>query len=182
MKRLLGTLVLAGAVTFGTASDAQAQFTFGPGVAYHDDADLGIGVWFASPLPSLHEQVSLTGSFIYFFPDGDRDLVGGNSFDVSYWELNPGLAYSFPTESSITPFVAAGLNIARWSVDVDGPLDDFIDLGYSSGTDIGLNVGGGIRTMLGDSFTGVAAGRLELGGGDGFVIEAGLGFPMGGGS
>ena len=180
MKRLLGSLLLAAAVAFGTSSEAQAQFTFGPGAAFHDDADFGIGVWFATPLPSLHEQVSLTGSFIYFFPDGGSDLGVGGSIDVSYWELNPGLAYSFVTESTVTPFVAAGLNIARGSVDYDGPLDDLIDLDVGvSDTEIGLNVGGGIRTMLGESITGVAAARLELGGGDGFVIEAGIGFPMG---
>ena len=180
MKRLVGTLMLAGAIALGASSEAQAQFTFGPGVAWHDDVDLGIGVWFATPLPQLHEQVSLTGSFIYFFPDGGTDLGSGGSIDVSYWELNPGLAYSFVAEGSITPFVAAGLNNGRYSVDYDGPFDDLIGFGFSSGTEIGLNIGGGIRTMLGESLTGVAAGRLELGGGEGLVIEAGIGFPMGG--
>ena len=174
MTRMLGTLMLATALAFGASSEAQAQqFTFGPGVAYHDDFDLGIGVWFATPMPSIHEQVSLWGSFIYFFPDGGSSLV-----DVSYFELNGGLAYDFVTEGTIVPFVSAGLNFARVSVDYSGPADDLFDIGASS-TDIGLSVGGGIKTNLGDSLTGVAGARLELGGGEGLVIEAGLGFPMG---
>ena len=178
MKRLLGTLMLATALAFGASSEAQAQFTFGPGVAYHDDADLGVGVWFATPMASIHEQVSLWGSFIYFFPDGGTS-IGSSSVDVSYFEVNGGLSYAFVTEGAIVPFVSAGLNVARYSVDYSGPIDDLFDIGASS-TDIGLSVGGGIRTSLGDSMTGVAGARLELGGGEGFVIEAGIGFPMGG--
>ena len=178
MKRLFGALALAVAASFGTSSEAQAQFTFGPGLAYHEDADLGIGVWASLPTPSIHEQISAWGSFIYFFPGGE-DIPGGGSFDVNYWELNGGLSYAFPMEgSAITPYALAGLNIARASADYDGPFDEFIDEGYGD-TEIGLNLGGGIRTMLGDSMTGVVGARIELGGGDGFVIEAGVGFPMG---
>ncbi len=178
MKRLLGTLMLATALAFGASSEAQAQFTFGPGVAYHDDADLGVGVWFATPMASIHEQVSLWGSFIYFFPSEGASF-GSSSVDAKYFEINGGLSYAFVTEGSIVPFVSAGLNIGRYSVDYSGPLDDLVG-DFGSSTDIGLSVGGGIRTMLGESLTGVAGARFELGGGDGFVLEAGLGFPMGG--
>jgi hypothetical protein len=181
MKRLFGTVMVAATLVLGASSQAQAQdpsFTFGPGVAYHDDFDLGVGVWFSTPMASIHEQVSLWGSFIYFFPSEGASF-GASSVDLKYFEINGGLSYAFVTEGTIVPFVSAGLNIARASVDYDGPGEEFIgDLG--SNTDIGLSVGGGIRTMLGESLTGVAGARLELGGGEGFVIEAGLGFPMGG--
>lgn len=179
MKRLFGSLLLAAAVTFGASSEAQAQFTFGPQAAFHDDADFGVGAWFSVPMASIHEQVSILANFLYFFPDGGVDLGAGNSVDVSYWELNGGLKYDFPMSGSIVPFVMAGLNVGKYSVDYDGPLDDFIDVGYGD-TEIGLNVGGGLTTTLGDSLTGLLGGRIELGGGEGFVIEAGLGFPMGG--
>ncbi len=177
MKRLMGTLLLAAALAFGASSEAQAQFTFGPKAAFHDDADLGVGVFFMTPAESINENVSIWGNFLYFFP-GEGTSAGAFSADLTYFEINGGLMYDFVTEGSITPFVSAGLNVARASVDVDGPGTDLIDVD-SSNTDIGLNVGGGIKTMLGDSLTGLAQARLELGGGEGFVIEAGLGFPMG---
>ena len=166
MKRLIGSLLLAVAVTFGSSSETQAQFTFGPLAAFHDDFDFGIGADFSMPMESIHEQVELWGSFIYFFPD----------FNFNFWEINGGLAYNFPTSGSITPYVAGGLIIARFSVD---GADELVGFGASS-TDIGLNLGGGIKTGLGDSLTGRVGARLELKDGSGFVIEAGLGFPMGG--
>lgn len=178
MKRLFGSLLLAAAVTFGASSEAQAQFTFGPMAAFHDDFDLGVGAHFSTPMASIHEQVGLWGSFIYFFP-GEGGSFGAASADLKYFEINGGLSYMFPLSGSIEPFVAAGLNIARASIDYSGPGEEFVgDLGSS--TDIGLSVGGGIKTGLGDSLTGMLGARLELGGGEGFVVEAGLGFPMGG--
>lgn len=178
MKRLFGSLLLAAAVSFGASSEAEAQFTFGPQAAFHDDADLGVGAWFSVPMPSIHEQISILANFLYFFPDGGSDF-GVAEIDVSYWELNGGLKYDFPTSGAITPFVMAGIQYAKYSIDYDGPGDDLFDTGYGDG-DIGLNVGGGLTTSLGDSLTGLLGGRLELGGGEGFVLEAGLGFPMGG--
>lgn len=177
MKRLFGSLLLAAAVTFGASSEAQAQFTFGPQAAFHDDADLGVGAWFSVPMPSIHEQISILANFLYFFP-GDGGGFGVADIDLKYWELNGGLKYDFPTSGSITPFVMAGLQYAKYSLDYDGPGEEFVDA-YGDG-DIGLNVGGGLTTNLGDSLTGMLGGRLELGGGEGFVLEAGLGFPMGG--
>ncbi len=178
MKRLFGTLALAAALSLGTSSEAQAQFTFGPMAAYHGWADLGVGAAFDMPMESIHEQVSLWGSFIYFFPDGGGSF-GSTSVDAKYWELNGGLAYDFVSSGSVTPFAAAGLNIARFSWDYDGPFEDIVG-GFSSGTEIGLSIGGGIKTMLGDSMSGELGGRFEINGGDDFVIEAKLGFPMGG--
>lgn len=178
MKRLFGSLLLAAAVTFGASSEAEAQFTFGPMAAFHDDFDLGVGVGFTTPMTSIHEQVGIWGSFLYFFPGGGADF-GVGSVDTSYMEFNGGLSYDFPTSGSITPYVLGGLVIARFSVDYDGAFDDVIDASASN-TEIGLNLGGGIKTMLGDSMTGTLGARLELQDGSGFVIEAGLGFPMGG--
>ncbi len=171
MKRLFGSLLLAAAVTFGASTEAEAQFTFGPMAAYHDDMDFGVGAGFTMPTTGIHEQVGLWGSFLYFFPDAGGNF-GGVDVDVSYFEINGGLYYDFVTSGSITPYALAGLVIARFSADVAG-------FGNSD-TDIGLNLGGGIKTMLGDSMTGLVGARLELQDGSGFVIEAGLGFPMGG--
>lgn len=177
MKRLFGTMMLATALVFGASSEAEAQFTFGPAAAFHEDADFGAGVFFTTPLQSVHENVSLWGNFLYFFP-GEGGSFGAFSADLNYYEINGGLMYDFAASGSIIPFVSGGLNIARASVDYDGPGEEFVgDLG--SNTDIGLNLGGGIKTGLGDSLTGIAQARIELGGGEAFVLEAGLGFPMG---
>ena len=65
------------------------------------------------------------------------------------------------------PFALAGLNIARASA------------GDFSNTEIGLNVGGGIKFEAG-AFQPLVGVRLELEGGDGFVIFGAVPFRLGG--
>lgn len=138
---------------------AQAQATLGPVLAYHDDAEaIGIGAALGVPLDELGAGVGLLGDFIWFFPDG---------FD--YWEINGNLTYDFPLQqSTIIPFVLAGLNIARASAD-----------GFGGDTQLGLNLGAGIEFDAGTMRPSVGL-KVELEGGEGFVIFGTLPFALGG--
>jgi hypothetical protein len=150
-------------------SQVWGQFSVGPFLAYHDDADLGIGGFVGIPLPAIDENLSLNPSFALFFP-GDR---GNSGVDVDYWEINADGVYRFPLEdTSITPWALAGINIAHGSVGLD--LGEF---GEHSGSDteIGLNLGGGVTFGAGplSPFAGV---KFELSGGEGAVLFGGLSF------
>jgi hypothetical protein len=159
MRRTLGGIVTI-ATLFLAPSLVHAQTTLGPTLAMHDDGDLGIGATLGAPMASLGEGIGLMADFLIFFPE-----VG------SYFEVNANLTYDFPLENStVVPFVLAGLNIGRWSVDTG--------LGSGSDTDLGLNVGGGIAFDAG-TFRPSVAGRFRLGDGSGFVVFATLPFVLG---
>lgn len=178
MRRLFSTLAVA--ALFAIPAQVQAQWTIGPAIAWHDDFDLGVGGFAVTPLPALHENMSIGGDFIYYFPD----CGGSDSYDCSFFELNANLYYSFVTseDAPVTPFVLGGLGIFRYSVDgpsVDTPIGGF-DFGGSS-TDIGLNIGGGVAFNAGGGgIQPIVGGKLEIKSGTGFVIFGGLGFPVGG--
>mgnify|MGYP001820271264 CR=1 FL=1 len=154
-------------------SQVWGQFQVGPFLAYHDDADLGIGGFVGIPLPDIDENLSFVADFGFFFPD-DR---GSDGVDVDYWELNADGLYRFPLETtSLVPWALAGINIAHGSVVREGP-----GLGERSSddTEIGLNLGGGVTFGTGPvaPFAGV---KFELSGGEGAVLFGGLTFTVGG--
>lgn len=169
MRKLFGTFVLAALIL--APSQAEAQFTLGGGLAWHNDFDLGVGIWGVAPAPGIHENVSIGGDLTFFFPDADF---------IDYFEINANMFYSFrDTEMSFTPFLLGGLNIARISVDtdLDGTIFDF----DASATEVGLNAGGGLSFGSDDGgIQPVVGAKIELGGGEGFVLFGGIGFPMGG--
>lgn len=150
MRRLaLSALALAALVAAPSA--AEAQVSFGPVVAFHGDADFGAGALVKMPLPVLYENMGLMGDFIWFFPEG---------FD--YWEINGNLTYDFAVaNSSIVPFALAGLNVAHASVEFEGV--------SASDTELGLNLGGGV-TFGGSRLRPTVGGRIQLGGGESFVL------------
>ena len=157
MRIRLGCIVAVAALTF-VPSMVEAQSTIGPTLAYHDDADLGLGVTLRAPLSGFGDGVGIMGDFLLFFPD---------AADVDYLEFNGNVTYDFPLEdSAILPFVLAGLNISRSSTP------------GGSNTDLGLNLGGGLEFDLG-RFRPVAGGRIELGGGEAFVLFLTLPFQLG---
>ncbi|MEQ1855633.1 MAG: hypothetical protein ABL963_04130 [Longimicrobiales bacterium] len=163
MKKLLSAVALAGMLAVPGA--AQAQSMAGPFLAYTDDAEaFGVGGFIAIPLPALHPNISLVPDFIWFFPDA------GNLFEV-----NGDLMYTFPVsaDSPVAPFAFGGLNIARFSVDIAGT--NFSD------TNVGINLGGGVNFSAG-SVNPFAGAKVELEGGESFVIFGGLSFPIGGGA
>jgi hypothetical protein len=163
---LAATLAVALPAAFAVPAEARAQTVAGPYLAYHDDFDLGIGAFIEVPIPSYAEGLSLTADLGIYFPG---DHVGT---DVNYFEINGGALYRFEVDSDVVSlFALGGLNIARRTVD-DDDVDD------RSKTDLGLNLGGGVTFLHGAVRPSVGV-KIELSGGDGYVIFGALGFPLG---
>ncbi|HET9947361.1 MAG TPA: outer membrane beta-barrel protein [Longimicrobiales bacterium] len=163
MKKLLCTVAVAGALVVPGA--AQAQVVLGPMAGFHTEDAIdafGIGAFASFEVPSLDENLSITPSFIYYFPDDPR----------GYWELNGDVVYNFEVspDTPVLPFAMAGLNIARFSVDLNGASD--------SDTEIGLNLGGGV-TFRAANVEPFAGAKFELQDETGFVLFGGVGFPVG---
>ncbi|MDV3207377.1 MAG: hypothetical protein LOY04_09960 [Rhodococcus ruber] len=154
------------------AAPASAQ-RFGVHANWSDDFDFGIGGRVeVDALNLITDERPLSRTFFigtFDFPDCGFDLED-DSFDCSYWEINGNLAIPLAA-ADIDPYVGAGLNIARFSADYSGTVPG-VDL-EGSDTDVGLNLLGGLRFML-SSLSAYAEARLELGGGEQFVITGGV--------
>lgn len=166
MTKLLRSLVFACFLVGLVVGRVEAQATVGGAVAWHDEADLGIAGFVSMPLSGVHPNLSVVGDFSWFFPDDE-----GTDADVDYYEVNGNLLYGFPSDGPVNPWVLAGVNIARASAEAG-------DVSVSD-TEVGLNVGGGV-TFATESIRPLAGAKYELGGGEGFVVFAGIGIPLGG--
>ena len=161
----VSTALLTLSLTMAPATQAaERPMRFGVQANWADDADLGVGVRLQVGLADFHEGLRGIASFDYFFPGEDAE-IGLASIDTTYWEANANLTYTL--KGDLAPYVGAGLNIAHASVGL-GVGD--VDLGDASETDLGINILGGVR--LSDRFFGEA--KLELGGGEQFVVTAGV--------
>ena len=172
MKKL-GTWVSVIALTVVTAGAAEAQ-KFGGQVLWADDAELGVGarveIPFANKLSKTGplSQTFFIGQFDWYLdPCGD---AAGTGVDCQWWEINPGLAVPLNTTSDIKPYLGAGLNVAHSKVDMG-------TFGSASDTEMGLNLLGGIKFVLG-SMDAFSEARISLGGGEQFAIQ--FGFLFGG--
>jgi len=161
-KTLLAITLLA--VIGLHAQEAQAQVRFGAQASFGDDVDFGLGARAVFSLKQFNERLEGIASFDWFFPDS------GVGVDWTYFEINGNVVYSIPlsSSSSLRPYAGGGLNIARSSIDFDTPL-----LSSASDTEIGLNVLGGTKFGSG-RLTPFAELRIELGGGEQFVISGGF--------
>lgn len=157
------TAVLGAAAVFALAPlPAQSQVYLGPEVAWNDDAGAAIGAGVEFDLPSLYPGIAFHGDFLWFFPDG-----------YDYFEFNTNLTYDLPLEDApVVPFALAGLNVGNVSYDTGVPGVD-----GDSNTDVGFNLGGGVKFNLGNFQPRVAA-RFALGN-DSFTIYALLPFRVG---
>lgn len=113
---LLPLLLLAGP----SAQEAHAQAAFGVQGNYGTEADLGIGARGLINIPNVNLEA--VGSFDVFFPDGDRDWL----------DVNANVFYHFHVPEGFTPYLGGGLNVARIS-------------NGGSESEVGLNLGGGVR-------------------------------------
>lgn len=155
---------IAGSVFMLAPTQAQAQVQLGPTVAFHDDFDFGVGAMVGFGIPALGEGVNFLGDFTVFFPDTDN---------LDYWEINGNVTYDIPVEgAAVAPFLLGGLNVAQ--VSIDAPT-----IGDTSETELGLNLGGGLRFAAG-TLEPIVGARVELSGGEGFVVFASLPFNLGG--
>lgn len=162
MIRTFRALAVAAALVAVPAA-ANAQATLGPMLAFHDDADFGIGAALTVSADAIDPRVDFMADFAWFFPD----LEG-----LDYFELNGNLLYDFLLEeSTAVPFVLGGLNIASSSYDPPGPG------GGADNTEIGLNLGGGIKFNAG-TFRPMVGARFEISGGEGVVIFGTIPFAL----
>lgn len=161
MKRFLG--VLCAVMFLSGAANVYGQVGFGAQLSWADDTEFGIGARAVVDLTPLTNGLEAIGSFDYFFPD---QPLGA---DINYWEINANLAYVFKGVPSLAPYLGGGLNFAHASVSVDA-------LGVpvgGSNTELGLNLLGGARMNLGPVQP-FGELRIELGGGEQFVIAGGV--------
>ncbi len=119
-----------------------------------DNVNLGIGVRYENSMRGLFPatpNLRFIGSFDYFFP----------SSPAHYWEVNADVVNLFTWRGArVVPYAGAGLNVARAYV-----------TGGGGNTDVGVNIAGGFR--LPGQYRPYLEGRLELGGGDRFVVTFG---------
>ncbi|NIR43320.1 MAG: porin family protein [Gemmatimonadetes bacterium] len=158
MKRLLlgvvPTLLLVPAA-------AAAQVNLGAHIGWGDEADFAFGARLTANSPWVDPAIEFSGSFDYFFPEKPPSTE-----DVEYWEVNLNAVYRIPIDHpSLSPYAGAGVNIARSTID------------SASQTDVGANLLAGVKYVAGPV---VPFGelRVELGGGDQFVLAGGLLFNL----
>lgn len=167
MRRLpvalcLGTLALAVA-----PAPASGQIGLAPQLSYGDDYDFAVGGRLALRLPT-QTALEITGAFDLFFPDADN---------LDYWEVNANVNYLVTmVESLFVPYVGAGLNIARFDLDIE-PSDGIAGREVSE-TEYGANLLAGVR-YLGAAVVPFAEVRFEVDGGEQVVFTAGVLFVIG---
>lgn len=170
-RRTLGFAVVAFGLLFGASTLSAQGVRVGGQISFADDTDFGIGPRLGIELPSIAPGLWLVGSFDYFFPD--RGLAGtSSSSSIDYWEFNANLLYGvdLPDVTNLEPYFGAGLNLARQSVT---PNDGSASVSDSR---LGLNLVAGLDFPL-TAITPFVEIRLEVDGGDQFVVTGGLTFP-----
>ncbi len=163
-NKTLRALALAAALCAVPAAVQAQGATLGPQIAYHDDFDFGIGAALTMSADVIDPRVDFMADFAWFFPDIDG---------LDYFELNGNLLYDFVLEgSTAVPFALGGLNIASMSVDAG-------EFGSADNTEIGLNLGGGVKFNAGN-FRPMVGARFEIEGGEGVVIFGTVPFALSG--
>jgi hypothetical protein len=151
-----------GFVLVAGVGSAEAQgVRFAPEVSVGEDSDLGIGGRINADMSSTFGSPGffITGAFDYFFP--------GNN--VNYWELNGNLGWLVPgVRGNVRPYIGAGLNYAHVSFDNC--------TGNCGNSDVGVNLMGGINLQTRTRIMPFIEAKIELGGGEQFVLTGGVYF------
>jgi opacity protein-like surface antigen len=163
MIRRAMTVIALLVVVGGMATTLPGQVRFGAQASFGDDTDFGIGARLEYVPRALFRNAPVlsAASFDWFFPDAPAGV------DVQYWEINYNVYYLF-TADALRPYAGGGLNIAHASGSVAG-------FGASD-TQVGLNLGGGLRFRTAGRLTPFIEARVELSGGEQFVLTGGLVF------
>lgn len=173
MRRFTCTFALVALAFLAAAlapsqAEAQAEWRFGPEVAFADDFDFGIGGRvmtdidaFSDDEDSVLRELRGIGEFIFYL-----DPFEGCD-DCSAWELNLNGAIPLQIGGDSDFYVGAGLNVANVSVETA--------FGDASNTEIGLNALGGLNFGLG-SLAAFAEAGIRISGSEQFVIGAGIAF------
>jgi Outer membrane protein beta-barrel domain len=141
---------------------ANAQVRLGPQLSWGDDTDLGVGGRVLANVESLIHW-DFIGTFDVFFIDDN------SNFDRSYWEANGNLAYNFriADAQSLAPYVGAGLNISRFSIEDRSTGEE------RDNTDLGVNLFAGTQ-FEGTSVTPFAEFRIVAEGAEQLVLTGGI--------
>lgn len=174
MKKILTSAICAAllAITALPASAQQqgdmawgAKLAFGSGDGY---SNLGLG---AKIQYNVIDPLRLEASFSYFLPKKEG-FSGLAEVKTSAWDFSVNAHWLFPVESGLTLYPLAGLGVLGVNTKADGPLLD----GKGSGSDLGLNLGGGVDYALpGNMFLNAEVKYMVAGPGF-FEISAGIGF------
>lgn len=166
-RRTLGLWIVVLAFVVGAPSLSAQGVKVGAQASFADDADFGIGPRLQIELPRVASGLWIASSFDYFFPDQG---FGTSVDDVDYWEFNANLLYdiALANVTNLVPYIGAGLNVARVSTTVGSE--------SASNTDLGLNIVGGASFPLA-SVTPFVEVRIEVEGGEQFVVAGGILFP-----
>ena len=162
---------LAAALVVGLPRPAEAQAYIGPHIAWGDEADFAVGARAGISLSRLLSPDPNEGGLTRF-----DALLAFDWFldcnDCSYFELTPAVTAPIQLNPEFLVYLGAGLNLARFSVDVS---NDELD---ASDTDLGLAILGGAEFPIA-SLTSFLELRATLGGAEQVVISFGLLFGPG---
>ena len=148
------TVTALSVLVFTGPRAAQAQALFGAELLFGTETNVGLGGRVHVDLEPGVPNLELMGSFDLFFPDGPTD----------YWEINGNVWYRIETSGSsrALPYVGGGLNIGHRSRE-----------GFDDDTDLGLNLGGGVRFPF-ENTTPFLEARFTIGGEEQLVIGGGV--------
>ncbi|MEM6338187.1 MAG: hypothetical protein AAF752_16555 [Bacteroidota bacterium] len=173
MKRKLFTICAALLLMLGLSSTATAQVAVGAHAGFNVDAEeiyVGANAMFDLPI-DLGGSVIVGNPSVDFYPFfGDE--VAGVDIDASLLVINLDALYRLTLDFG-EPYVGAGLNVARASVEVAGFSD--------SSTDIGINIkAGSLFGEAGSGFRPFGEVGIALGGAESLFIRGGAVFSLGG--
>ncbi|ARA93715.1 MAG: hypothetical protein D6685_11605 [Bacteroidetes bacterium] len=158
------------ALLVATPAQAQLDLKIGPRLGYDvgDIEEAFLGVEARVGLPVM--PVEFNGSFDYYFMEEN----------VNFWSVHVGGLYALKAPGvPVAPYVGAGLDFSRLSVDVpefDTPFGTFG--GDSTGnTEVGLGLIGGVSFAFGPLNPFVQA-QISLGDYDLYTLSAGLLFGL----
>jgi opacity protein-like surface antigen len=149
MKKIILTI----AIVLGVSQFAQAQTDLGAGVLLGGYDSIGIE---AKANFGVTDQISISPSFDYFLVD--------SAYDWTMFMISADGHYNFEVGEGFVAYPLIGLNYLNISGD-----------GYSWGTGIGLNIGGGATYGLSDSMKLYAEAKYMR---TGFGLSAGLLFSL----
>ncbi len=168
MKRMVWGVIGLFALSIASPRQAEAQVMVGPHVGYNQEfEELFVGANVLFQLPSM-------GAGRVTFNPGFEFYPGIDGADL--WTLNFDALYAL-NAPSVAPYVGAGLNVSRISVDVDTPFGNI----SGSSTELGLNLKGGAR-FGGGRVQPFAEGIFVVADQTQFMVRGGFMFGLGGGS
>jgi len=149
MKKIILTI----AIVIGVSQFINAQKDFGAGVLVGTYGNLGIE---AKADFGITETISISPSFDYFLVD--------SVLDYTMFLISADGHYNFEINDTFTAYPLLGLNYLNISGN-----------GFTYGTGIGLNIGGGAKYAISDSFKLYAEAKYVR---SGFGLSAGVLFSL----